>query len=252
MIFQYIGDEVKFVIDERGKKYIFNEEDDFHSDLGIIKKEDIKKSNIGNILTTHLKREFKVIKPNVNDFIDLMNRQCSILIKKDIGLVLAYTGIGNGDKVLDAGTGAGAIALHFGNVVGNDGMVYSYEIREDFSKIAKDNIDSFRMNNIIIKNKDIKEGIEEKNLDLIFLDLIKPYEIIEDAYNCLNHGGFLVIYGVYLDVIQISHKILKNAGFEDISIIESLNREYEIRTQGIRPKTRMVGHSGYLLFARKL
>jgi tRNA (adenine57-N1/adenine58-N1)-methyltransferase len=243
---------VKFVIDERGKKYIFNEEEDFQSDLGIIKKEDIKKSSVGDILSTHLNREFKVIKPNINDFIDLMNRQCSILINKDIGLVLAYTGVGNGDRVLDAGTGAGAIALHFGNVVGNEGIVYSYEIREDFSKIAKDNIDLFRMTNIIVKNKDIKEGIEEKNLDLIFLDLIKPYEIIENAYNCLNHGGFLVIYAVYIDVIQISHKILKKVGFEDISIIESLNREYEIRTQGIRPKTRMVGHSGYLLFARKL
>jgi tRNA (adenine57-N1/adenine58-N1)-methyltransferase len=243
---------MKFVMDERGKKYIFNEENNFQSDLGIIKKEDIEKSGIGDILTTHLNREFKVIKPNVNDFIDLMNRQCSILINKDVGLVLAYTGIGNGDKILDAGTGSGAIALHFGNVVGNDGMVYSYEIREDFSKIAKENIDLFGMTNIMIKNKDIKQGIEEKNLDLIFLDLIKPYEVIEDAYNSLNLGGFIVIYAVYLDVVQISHEILKKAGFKDISIIESLNREYEIRTQGIRPKTRMVGHSGYLLFARKL
>ncbi|MDR3223664.1 MAG: tRNA (adenine-N1)-methyltransferase [Methanobrevibacter sp.] len=243
---------MKFVIDERGKKYILNDEIDFQSDLGIIKKEDIKKSSIGDKLITHLNKEFKVIKPNINDFIELMNRQCSILIQKDIGVVLAHTGIGSGDRVVDAGTGAGAILLHFGNVVGDSGMVYSYEIREDFTKIAKENIDLFGLTNIQIKNKDIKKGIDEENIDLVFLDLIKPYEVIEEAYKSLKLGGWVAIYGVYLDGIQISHRILKKVGFKNISIIETLNREYEVKTHGIRPKTRMVGHSGYLLFARKL
>jgi tRNA (adenine57-N1/adenine58-N1)-methyltransferase len=239
-------------MDERGKKYILNDENDFQSDLGIIKKEDIERSGIGDNLTTHLNKEFTVIKPNINDLIELMNRRCSILIQKDIGVVLAHTGLGAGDRVVDAGAGAGAVALHFGNIVGNGGKIYSYEIREDFAKIAKENIDLFGLTNIQIKNQDIKKGIDEENVDLVFLDLIKPYEIIEEAYDSLTLGGWIAIYGVYLDGIQISHKILKKTGFKDISIIETLNREYEIKTHGIRPKTRMVGHSGYLLFARKL
>ncbi|GAA5818900.1 MAG: tRNA (adenine-N1)-methyltransferase [Methanobrevibacter sp. CfCl-M3] len=243
---------MKFVMDERGKKYILNYENDFQSDLGTIKKEDIKKSNVGDRLITHLNKEFKIIKPNVNDFIELMNRQCSILIQKDIGAVLAHTGIGAGDRIVDAGTGAGAILLHFGNVVGDSGMVYSYEIREDFAKIAKENIELFGLTNIQIKNKDIKDGIDEENIDLVFLDLIKPYEIIEETYKSLKFGGWIAIYSVYLNGIQISHKILKKTGFKDISIIETLNRKYEVKNQGIRPKTRMIGHSGYLLFARKL
>jgi tRNA (adenine57-N1/adenine58-N1)-methyltransferase len=243
---------LRFIIDERGKKYILSDENDFQSDLGIIKKEDIAKSNTGDSLVTHLNKEFKVIKPNINDFIELMNRQCSILIQKDIGVVLTHAGIGAGDRIVDAGTGAGAIALHFGNIVGGTGMVYSYEIREDFAKIAKENIDLFGLTNIQIKNKDIKEGIDEKEIDLIFLDLKKPYEIIEDVYKSLNLGGWIAIYSVYIDGIKISYKILKKANFKDISIVETLNREYEVKTQGIRPKTRMIGHSGYLLFARKL
>jgi len=240
-------------MDERGKKYLINEISDFHSDLGIISQEDIANAEVGLTLKTHLNKEFKVIKPNVNDFIDLMDRRCSILIQKDIGTVIARTGIGSGSRVVDAGTGAGAIALNFGNIVGSSGGVYSYEIREDFAEVAKKNIESFGLENIIeIKNKDIKEGIDEDKIDLVFLDLIKPYEIFENVYDCLNLGGYLAIYAPYIDQIEISYKIAKKVGFVDLDIIETLERGIEVRTQGVRPKTRMVGHSGYLLFGRKL
>ncbi|MDR0913045.1 MAG: tRNA (adenine-N1)-methyltransferase [Methanobrevibacter sp.] len=241
------------IIDERGKKYIVNNED-FHSDLGIVKKEDIINSKVGDTLITHLDKKFKVMKPNVNDYIDLMKRNCSILVLKDIGTVISHTGIGEGSKVLDSGTGAGAIALHFSNVVGKSGEVISYEIREDFAKIAKENIDNFfnGNNNVTIKNQDIKEGFDEKDLDLIFLDLPKPYEIMENCYDSLNLGGWLVIYAPYINTVETSYKIAKKLDFNNVSIIETLQREIEVRTQGTRPKTRMVGHTGYLLFARKL
>ncbi|MDR0900100.1 MAG: tRNA (adenine-N1)-methyltransferase [Methanobrevibacter sp.] len=244
---------MKIIMDERGKKYLIAKPQDFHSDLGIIKEEQIANASFGDTLITHLNKEFKVIKPNINDFIDLMDRRCSILIQKDIGTVIAKTGIGNSSKILDAGTGAGAIALNFGNIVGPEGHVYSYEIREDFAKIAKSNIESFGLNNIItVKNKDIKKGIDENNLDLVFLDLIKPYEIFEEVYDSLATGGYLAIYAPYIDQVETSYKIAKKLGFKDLAIVETLEREMEVRQQGTRPKTRMVGHSGYLLFGRKL
>jgi tRNA (adenine57-N1/adenine58-N1)-methyltransferase len=243
---------LKIILDERGKKYLLTEDIEFQSDLGIIKKEDMENASVGDELKTHLDHIFKVIKPNVNDFIDLMNRRCSILIKKDIGIVLSYSGLGSGDTVVDAGTGAGAIALHFANVVGDTGKVYSYEIREDFTKIAKDNISSFGLNNIEIKNKNIKEGIDEKDVDLIFLDLPKPYEIFEDVYDSLKLGGSLAVYAPYIDQAEIAYRIAKKLNFYNLEFIEILERNMEVRPQGVRPKTRMVGHSGYLVFARKL
>ena len=85
-----------------------------------------------------------------------MDRRCSILIQKDIGQVLAHTGLGAGSRVVDAGTGAGAIALNFGNVVGPEGQVFTFEIREDFAEVAKKNIDNFGITNIEVKNQDIK------------------------------------------------------------------------------------------------
>ena len=242
---------MKMILDERGKKYLLKKGVEFQSDLGIIKSDVLDKAEIGDEVTSHLNHTFKIMKPNINDFIDIMDRRCSILLQKDIGQVLAHTGLGSGSRVIDAGTGAGAIALNFGNVVG-DGHVYTYEIRKDFAEVAQKNIEEFGISNITVKNHDIKEGIDEDNIDLVFLDLPKPYEIFEEVMDCLNVGGWLVVYAPYVGQAEISHRIAKKLGFYGIEIIEILERGLEVRQQGIRPKTRMVGHSGYIIFARKL
>lgn len=243
---------MKMILDERGKKYLISEVKEFQSDLGIITEEQIANAKIGDEIKSHLNHSFKIVKPNVNDFIDLMERKCSILIQKDIGTVLAHTGLGSGDKVVDAGTGAGAISLNFGNIVGDKGKVYTYEIREDFAEIASKNIRNFGITNIQIKNQDIKDGIDEEDVDLIFLDLPKPFEIFEEVYDSLKLGGWLVVYAPYIDQAETSYRVAKKLGFYNIKIIETLQRNLEVRPQGVRPQTRMVGHSGYLLFARKL
>lgn len=243
---------MKMILDERGKKYILKPGAEFQSDLGIIKADVLDNAQIGDEVKSHLDHTFKIVKPNINDFIDLMDRRCSILIKKDIGQVLAHTGLGSGSRVVDAGTGAGAIALNFGNVVGETGQVYTYEVREDFADVAKKNIDNFGITNIEVKNKNIKDGIDEEDIDLIFLDLPKPFEIFEDVMDTLNVGGWLAVYAPYIDQAETSYRVAKKLGFYDIEIIELLERGLEVRTQGVRPKTRMVGHSGYLVFARKL
>ena len=243
---------MKMILDERGKKYVLKKGDEFQSDLGIIKADVLDAAEIGDEVKSHLDHTFKIMKPNINDFIDIMDRRCSILIKKDIGQVLAHTGLGAGSRVVDAGTGAGAIALNFGNVVGPQGQVYTYEIRQDFAEVARKNIENFGIENIEVKNKDIKEGIDEDNIDLIFLDLPKPFEIFEEVLEALNVGGWLCVYAPYIDQAEISYRIAKKLGFYNLEIIEILERGLEVRTQGVRPKTRMVGHSGYLVFARKL
>ena len=214
-------------MDERGKKYLIKEDREFQTDLGIIKKEQMERATIGDTIITHLNKEFK-------------------------GTVLSRTGLGSGDRVIDAGTGAGAIALNFGNVVGEKGKVFTYEIREDFAEVAKKNIDDFGIKNIEVKNQNIKDGIDEEEIDLVFLDLPKPFEIFEDVKKALRLGGWLAVYAPYIDQAETAYRIAKKLGFRDLTILETLEREMEIRPQGTRPKTRMVGHSGYLVFARKL
>ena len=243
---------MKMILDERGKKYVLKPGEEFQSDLGIIRADVLDEADVGDEVKSHLDHTFKIMKPNINDFIDIMDRRCSILIQKDIGQVLAHTGLGAGSHVVDAGTGAGAIALNFGNVVGSEGNVFTYEIREDFAEVAKKNIEKFGITNIHVKNQDIKKGIDEDNIDLVFLDLPKPFEIFEEVMESLNVGGWLCVYAPYIDQAETSYRIAKKLGFYNLDIIETLERGLEVRPQGVRPKTRMVGHSGYMVFARKL
>ncbi len=238
-------------MDEKGRKYIAHNEE-FHTNFGFIKKEDIEKGMPGDVLKTHLGHKFKVLKANINDYIDLMERKCSIILPKDIGIIIATTGIGCGDKIIDAGTGAGATALHFGNVVGEKGAVYSYEIRKDFAEIAKRNIEGFGLENVHIKCKNILDGIDEENIDLIFLDLPKPWDVIENARSALKVGGYIATYTPYIEQMQILHKVLKKYEFTNVKTIECILREIEVKNKGTRPKTRAVGHTGYLTFARNL
>jgi tRNA (adenine57-N1/adenine58-N1)-methyltransferase len=239
-------------MDERGKKYMISNDKDFHSDFGFIKKEDIEKSEEGQILKSHMDKEFKVLKRDVNDYIQLMERRCSILLPKDVGIIMAYTGLGAGSVVVEGGTGAGTTALYFGNVVGDQGKVYSYEIREDFAQIAEKNVNGFGLENVEIKCKDMKEGIEEKDVDLIFLDLPKPWELVEGVKESLKVGGYLAAYNPYIEQFQILNKVLNKHDLKDIKTVECIFREMELKNKGTRPKTRMAGHTGYLTFARKL
>ncbi|MGN0094302.1 MAG: tRNA (adenine-N1)-methyltransferase [Methanobrevibacter sp.] len=243
---------MKLIMDERGKKYLIPQDQEFQSDLGIIKKEQMERATIGDTLITHLGKEFQVIKPNIRDFIDLMDRRCSILYQKDIGAVTSHTGLGSGDRVVDAGTGAAASALNFGNIVGERGHVYSYEIREDFAEVAEKNINNFGLKNIEIKNQDIKEGIDEEEIDLVFLDLPEPHEVFKEAYKSLKLGGWLAVYAPYIQQAEKAYHMAVDLGFSDIEILEQLERGIEVRRQGVRAKTRMNGHTGYILFARKL
>lgn len=242
---------MRILIDSRGRKYLAGS-DDLHTDAGYIKKEEIEKSYSGDVLKTHLGKKYTVIDANINDYIELMERRCSIILPKDMGVMAAYTGIGCGDRVLDAGTGAGASAIFLANLVGPKGRVYSYEIREDFAEIATRNIAGFGINNVEVKCQDLTLELKEKDLDLVFLDLPKPWMVAEKVFNVIKPGGFLATYTPFVDQVMTLHHVLKKVGFSNIETLECLLRGMEVKSKGTRPKTRMTGHTGYLTFARKL
>ena len=118
--------------------------------------------------------------------------------------------------------------MNFGNVVGEKGKVFTYEIREDFAEVAKKNIDDFGIKNIEVKNQNIKDGIDEEEIDLVFLDLPKPFEIFEDVKKALRLGGWLAVYAPYIDQAETAYRIAKKLGFRDLTILETLEREMEI------------------------
>jgi len=243
---------MKIIIDKKNRKYIVKDEE-FHCEKGVIPKEDIINSDIGDVLETHMGKKFTVINPNINDYIDLMKRKCSILLPQDLGLIVGFTGIGNGSKIVESGTGAGSSLLFFANIIGSEGHISSYEIREDFVKIIEENVDGTDFNNITLYHQDVCEGFREddNSIDLVFLDLPSPHEVIKDAYRILKTGAFIAVYTPYVEQFQRVFKQLEIAGFNDIKIREGNVRELEIKNNRTRPNSRMAGHTGYITFARK-
>lgn len=244
---------MKIIVDRKNRKYMVHDKE-FHTEKGVIPEEDIKNANVGDVLETHLGKKYTVIEPNINDYIELMKRNCSIILPQDLGLVTGFTGIGYGSKIVESGTGAGSSLLFFANIIGPKGHVYSYEIREDFVEIIKKNIDGTDFDNITLYNQDVTEGFKEEDhsIDLVFLDLPKPYEVIEDAYRILKTGGFIAVYTPYVEQFQIVNKVLGKTGFKHITIREGNVREIEIKNNKTRPNSRMAGHTGYITFARKM
>ncbi len=241
------------IVDRKNRKYVVHDKE-FHTEKGVISEEDIKNAKVGDVLETHLGKKYTVIEPNINDYIELMKRNCSIILPQDLGLVIGFSGIGYGSKIVESGTGAGSSLLFFANIIGPEGHVYSYEIRDDFVEIIRKNIDGTDFDNITLYNQDVTEGFEEEDnsIDLVFLDLPKPYDVIEDAYRILKTGGFIAVYTPYVEQFQIVNKVLGKTGFKHISIKEGNVREIEIKNNKTRPNSRMAGHTGYITFARKL
>ncbi|OYT26051.1 MAG: hypothetical protein B6U97_04490, partial [Candidatus Altiarchaeales archaeon ex4484_96] len=184
------------------------------------------------------------LKPDSTDYLRKARKGPQSVTLKDLGLISAYTGVCSGYRVVDAGTGSGIMAMYLSNLVYPERLV-TYEIRDDFAKIAEGNISKAQIDNIELKKCDIYDGIEERDLDLITLDLPEPWRVVEHARCALKPGGFLVSYSPSIeqskklcDVLDVFHQ----------TTLECLSREWDMRT--VRPKSRMLGHSGFLTFAR--
>ncbi len=239
----------KLVIDEREKKYL-TKKNVLQTDLG---KVYLKGKEFGDIVLSNIGKKFYIIKPRIPDICEKMERRTSIILKKDIGFVIAYTGLGSGDIVVDAGTGSGNAAIYFANIVKPNGKVYTYEIREEFARIAMENFKIAGVENYVeLKLKNIYFGIDEEDVDVIFFDLPEPWKAIPHAYKALKVGGFIAVYNPYIEQVKKTVFSLKKYGFKMIKTYEIIEREIEVKEEGVRPATKGLLHTAYLTFARKL
>ena len=163
----------KVLITKQGKKfYVKDLTKDFHNQYGFIKKRDLKKKD-GSVLKTNTKKELSIFSPSFIDLYRKIKRDAQIIPLKDIGLIIAETGINKNSKIVDAGSGSGALACFLAHLCKE---MITYEIREDFINIVKKNIELLNLKNLKIKNRDIYDGISEKDVDLIVLDLPEPWK----------------------------------------------------------------------------
>jgi len=242
------------LIDERGRKYLVRaERRQLHTDLGVVDLGEAIGQEPGVRLKSHVGKEFVLLLPRITDYLQKMKRMPQIMLPKDAAQIVAYTGVGPGDIVVDAGVGSGALAIFLGNLVRPDGRVVSYEVREDFASVAEENIRMAGLSDIVtVKLKDIYEGIDERDVDLVTLDLPQPERVLPHAELALKLGGHLAIFSPCVEHIQRLYVELPKYRFANYRTIECLVREFEVKPGATRPKTRMIAHTGYLTFARKI
>lgn len=228
---------MKVLVDSKGRWY-FCRGDRLETKDGVVNvKEGVVKSHLG--------KKFYCFNAGFADKMNKIKRGPAIMLKKDIGSILAYTGINNKSRVLDAGAGCGVLAAFLANICN----VTSYENNKEFLKIAKANFELLNVK-VKLRNKDIYKGISEKNLDLVTLDLLEPWRVLKHAYKALKNGGYLVVYSPQ---ITQAIKVIKEAkGFILERVIENIEREWIIDEKRARPKSRMIGHTGFLVFLRKI
>ena len=236
----------KVLISKHDKFFVKDLSNDFHTKHGFFKKGDFKKAKI----KSNTGKEFSVFDPYFIDLYRKIKRDAQIIPLKDIGLIVAETGINSSSKVVDAGAGSGALCCFLANIVKD---VVTYEIREDFIKIVKKNIEFLDLKNIKIKNKDIYEGIDEKNIDLIVLDLPEPWKAIDAARKSLKIGGFLVSYSPSIpQTTDFVIDINKDKDFVHVKTSEIIERNWEIDGRKVRPLSQQIGHSGFISFVRRI
>ena len=239
----------KALVAETGRFfYVKDSSKDYHCQYGLIKAADLNKKS-GEISSNTGKR-FRIFNPCFIDSYRKIKRDAQIIPLKDVALIVAETGIGKKSKVVDAGAGSGALCSFLAHIAKE---VTTYELREDFIKVVEKNKDFLNLNNLIIKNKNIYDGIDEKNIDLITLDLPEPWLAIKAAGKALKPGGFLVSYSP--TIVQSSdfvNAINKESDFIHVKTVELMEREWELRDRKVRPKSQQIGHSGFLSFVRKL
>ncbi len=181
-----------------------------------------------------------------------LKRGPQVILPKDAGAIVAHTGIGNGDRVVEAGAGSGWLTVFLANIVGGEGKVYSYEWREEFLKLVEKNLEKVKFaNRVELKQQDIFSGIDEKEVDAVVLDLAESEKAVVHAFAALRGGGKLVGYHPNIEQAKEFVGTCRNAGFGESKVIEVIEREWLIRDYGCRPSTQGLTHTAFLSFSSK-
>jgi tRNA (adenine57-N1/adenine58-N1)-methyltransferase len=177
-----------------------------------------------------------------------MKRGPQVMLPKDIGAILAYSGISKSSICIDAGAGSGWLAVSLARVAGR---VTSYDVREDFLAIAGRNKEMEHLDNLELKLGDVTKKIDERDADLVTLDMPSSEKALSNAKKALKTGGYIAGYLPHMEQVKRFVSKLNSLKFHDVYVTEMIERDMLVRKEGMRPSTKGVWHTGYLVFAQK-
>ncbi|MFH0837064.1 MAG: methyltransferase domain-containing protein [Candidatus Aenigmatarchaeota archaeon] len=188
---------------------------------------------------------------NILDILKRTKRLPQAIIPKDAGLIIAYTGVCSGWKVLDAGTGSAWLSMFIANIV-NPGKVLSYEKREDFAKNAQHQAKKHGIGNLKIVNKDILSAEVKGQYNLITLDMKDCEKAVKKLYKNLVPGGWFAVYSPHIEQSVAVKDVMIKLGLKNINIIENITREWYSEYGFTHPVPSGIMHTGFLTFGRKI
>jgi len=230
---------------ERGKE--------FHTHKGFIRIDDIIGLPLGSEIKSSLGERFWLLKPTTHDFIMHSVRRTQIMYPKDIGLILLKLSLSAGMKVLEVGSGSGAMTVAAATAIKPTGRVHSYEARSEFADIAERNLRRASVSDYVTLHRgDARMGIEEEGFDAVIIDVGDPWPIFPLVHKALLGGAPLVSFSPTMNQVERTTEMLGRVGFVNVHSLECFLREIRADTGKTRPATMMVGHTGYMTFAQKV
>ena len=225
----------------------------FHTHRGILNHDDLIGIPWGSQVFSHQGSPFFMLQPSLADLLVDLKRSTQIMYPKDIGFILTSMSVGPGQTVLEAGTGSGSMTVALAYSVGPQGRVITYERRPEFQSLARKNLERLGLDGRVdFKLGDIADGIAETNVDALFLDLPNPWDFARQARAALKPGGFFCTLLPTFNQVEKSLQALRRERFAFIEVCELLMRYYKPEPTRLRPTDRMVAHTGYLIFARRI
>jgi tRNA (adenine57-N1/adenine58-N1)-methyltransferase len=229
---------------------------EFHTHRGSIGHDELIGHSEGSVVTTTGGVSYLALRPLLADFVLSMPRGAAVVYPKDAGQIVHMADIFPGARVVEAGVGSGALTMSLLRAVGDAGLVSSYERRQDFADVARTNIESFfggphpawRLT-----VGDLAELINDREVDRVVLDMLAPWECLDVVSRVLVPGGVVICYVATATQLSRTAEALREQGtFTEPSAWESLVRGWHLEGLAVRPEHRMIGHTGFLVSARRL
>ncbi len=247
--------DMALLIDRKRRRYLLRlkDGDSFHTHMGILPHANLIGQGIGARINVGVHR-FLALRPTLGEYIQESKRVTQIIQPKDLGTILMEADIFPGARVLEAGLGSGALTLTLLRAVGPTGRVFSYETRTENVPRALRNIHAVEPNteNLEVRDADLYEGIEERDLDRVVLDVPEPWRALRHVAEALAPGGILLCYlPTILQVHRLVAGLDRNPVFDLVDSFEVLQRPWHVTQQSVRPAHRMVAHTAFLTTARR-
>jgi len=253
------NDLVFIILDER-RRWLAQAKpgEEFHTHRGIIEFDDLIGKPFGTVVFSKPFNtqgyKFYILKPLPSDYVLHMSRKTQIIYPEDAGLILVYTGIGPNQVIVEAGCGSGALTCILGNYVRPSGHVFSYDIREKSLKRARKNVIKANLAEIVsIEYGDIlNDDFGHTNVDSVVLDIPQPWEAVNRVKKYLKLSGTIVSFSPTIEQVKKTTLALRNNEFYDVNTYELIKRKYQVKENATRPQVRMIGHTGFMTFGRKI